>query len=146
MELINRLDHCRQIREGEWIARCPAHEDKSPSLTVRALSDGRTLVHCFAGCGALDVLTAVGMDWTDLFPPDDNYRTLTQRSRRDKTVDELVIEIAVADMNAGKRLSEADKQRARQAMLRVDTRQPSPDPDNMERNAMAVAKRYADVK
>ena len=37
-------------RSGEgWVCRCPAHQDKAPSLSLR---DGETalLVHCFAGC------------------------------------------------------------------------------------------------
>jgi DNA primase len=34
---------------SSWMARCPAHEDKSPSLSVRDES-GKVLLHCFAGC------------------------------------------------------------------------------------------------
>lgn len=48
---------------GRWTApggmcRCPAHEDRSPSLSVRP---GRTrlLLHCFAGCSAREVLSAL---------------------------------------------------------------------------------------
>jgi DNA primase len=43
-------------REGAgWMARCPAHEDRSPSLAIRE-SDGRVLVHCHAGCKQGDVI------------------------------------------------------------------------------------------
>jgi len=35
---------------GRWQARCPAHQHRSPSLSIRAGSDGRVLLHCFAGC------------------------------------------------------------------------------------------------
>jgi hypothetical protein len=55
-------------RAGSWIARCPAHEDRSPSLTVKELDDGRILVHCFAECGTDAVLGALGLEMTDLFP------------------------------------------------------------------------------
>ena len=48
---------------GRWSAkggmcRCPAHDDRTPSLSVRP---GRTrlLLHCFAGCDTTDVLRAL---------------------------------------------------------------------------------------
>ena len=46
-------------REGSgWKARCPAHEDGTPSLSI-AQADGRVLVHCFAGCGQERVLAVL---------------------------------------------------------------------------------------
>jgi hypothetical protein len=47
------------------MARCPAHDDRDPSLSV-ALKGGRVLVHCFAGCAPEAVLEAVGLTWRDL--------------------------------------------------------------------------------
>jgi len=71
--LISRLDKVKG-RNGSWTARCPAHEDKGPSLAVRENEDGRILLHCFAGCETANVLGAIGMDMTDLFPPDEKRR------------------------------------------------------------------------
>lgn len=42
-----------------WTARCPAHDDKSPSLSISADWDGRPLVHCHAGCDQKVVWNAV---------------------------------------------------------------------------------------
>lgn len=42
-----------------WMARCPAHDDHTPSLSVRDGKNGRVLVHCFAGCDQRDVITAL---------------------------------------------------------------------------------------
>lgn len=67
--LLARLEFVRKRGADQWSARCPAHDDKGPSLSVRALPDGRTLLHCFAGCGADEVLGAVGLEMTELFPP-----------------------------------------------------------------------------
>lgn len=67
--LLSRLEGVRPCGQGKWTARCPAHEDRTPSLSVRETSDGRVLVHCFAGCGAAAVVAAVGLDLKDLFPP-----------------------------------------------------------------------------
>lgn len=66
--LLSRLDKVRQTGPGRWVACCPAHEDKRPSLTVRDRDDGGTLVHCFAGCTAHEVVSAVGLSLSDLFP------------------------------------------------------------------------------
>lgn len=66
-ELLSRLDGVRG-RNGAWSARCPAHADRSPSLSVKALEDGRILMHCFGGCGTDAVLGALGLAMTDLFP------------------------------------------------------------------------------
>ncbi|MCW5976937.1 MAG: hypothetical protein KIT09_02615 [Bryobacteraceae bacterium] len=41
-----------------WSARCPAHDDRSPSLTL-AERDGRLLVHCFGGCAQAAVIEAL---------------------------------------------------------------------------------------
>jgi phage/plasmid primase-like uncharacterized protein len=42
-----------------WVARCPAHDDRTPSLSLADGHDGRLLVKCWAGCSAHDVLSAL---------------------------------------------------------------------------------------
>ncbi|HJE71680.1 AAA family ATPase [Pseudomonas oryzihabitans] len=65
--VLSRLE--RPKKSGKhWIACCPAHEDRSPSLSVSESDDGKALVHCFAGCETRDVLGAIGLDLKDLFP------------------------------------------------------------------------------
>jgi hypothetical protein len=54
----------------EWKACCPAHEDSSPSLTIRQ-KDGVIVLKCHAGCKQLDVLHALELEWKDLFIGDD---------------------------------------------------------------------------
>ena len=66
--ILERLDRLKPTGNARWNARCPAHDDHGPSLSVRELDDGRILVHCFAGCGAADVLAALGLRFSDLFP------------------------------------------------------------------------------
>lgn len=66
--LLARLEGVRATGSGRWLARCAAHEDRSPSLSIRELSDGRILVYCFAGCEVHDVLASVGLELKDLFP------------------------------------------------------------------------------
>jgi len=49
------------------MARCPAHGDKSPSLSVSVGNGGRVLLHCHAGCKPEDVVRAMGLKMQDLF-------------------------------------------------------------------------------
>ena len=80
--LLSHLGGVRRTGPGRWLARCPAHADRSPSLSIRETSDGRVLVHDFAGCGAIDVLDALGLEWSDLFPPDPAWTPATSISAR----------------------------------------------------------------
>lgn len=56
-ELAEALD-ARPSGDG-WQARCPAHDDRTPSLSIGAGSDGAPLVHCHAGCEQEAVLEAL---------------------------------------------------------------------------------------
>jgi DNA primase len=66
--LLSKLDKARRTGKDSHIACCPAHDDKSPSLTIRELDDGRILLHCFGGCDVESVLSSIGMTFDDLFP------------------------------------------------------------------------------
>ena len=46
-------------RRGTVMCRCPAHDDRSPSLSVGETRDGRPLVFCFAGCTQQAVIGAL---------------------------------------------------------------------------------------
>jgi putative DNA primase/helicase len=52
-------------RTGEgWMARCPSHPDRQPSLSIRDADDGKVLVHCHAGCDkkrVIETLRARGL-------------------------------------------------------------------------------------
>jgi putative DNA primase/helicase len=56
-------------RQGDsWRARCPAHADNRPSLSLRLGPDDRLLLHCHAGCAPEAILSAVGLTWADVMP------------------------------------------------------------------------------
>ena len=42
-----------------WMARCPAHDDSTPSLAIAETKDGKTLVRCHAGCNQRTVIEAL---------------------------------------------------------------------------------------
>lgn len=56
-ELLDRLGV--DPGRGRGVTRCPAHEDRGPSLSWRLATDGRALLHCFAGCTFAEILAAV---------------------------------------------------------------------------------------
>ena len=66
--LISRLDKVKRTGDGRYVACCPAHEDKRPSMTIRELPDGRILMHCFSGCDTESILSAIGLEFSVLFP------------------------------------------------------------------------------
>ena len=53
-------EHAKKCAGG-WVDRCPAHDDKSPSLSVCETSDGKLLLHCFAGCSFEEIIKAAGL-------------------------------------------------------------------------------------
>lgn len=68
-KLLPHLDATKRTGPGRWIARCPAHDDRTPSLSMKEVEDGRLLLRCWAGCSAADVVAALGLNLSDLFPP-----------------------------------------------------------------------------
>lgn len=120
-KLLERLEMVRKTGTGKWIARCPAHDDGTPSLSVTEIEGGnRLLIHCHGGCGALDVLQKIGLDWSALYPDDqESYRPLWRSNTEQKAIDDMIVAIAQAKRDKGERLNEVDKQALIQAKIRA---------------------------
>lgn len=74
MRLDNLLPRLEKVRRcgDQWQARCPAHDDKEPSLTLREANDGKILLYCHAGCTPEAVCSALGITLKDLMPEQRN--------------------------------------------------------------------------
>ena len=59
-EIANRLEKPQRTKDG-WLARCPAHPDKSPSLSIKDGDKGFPLYYCYAGCGYEEIEAALGI-------------------------------------------------------------------------------------
>lgn len=72
-DLLDRLQHVRRSGPGKWRAQCPVHGGMNKqSLAIKEKDDGSVLLHCFSHeCSAADIVAAVGLELTDLFPPRD---------------------------------------------------------------------------
>ena len=79
-DVLDRLEKVTGSK-GKWIACCPAHQDKSPSLAVTE-TDDRVLVHCFSGCDTQDVTAAIGLNLADLFYNKLAGAEITERKRQ----------------------------------------------------------------
>jgi putative DNA primase/helicase len=63
-----------------WTVRCPAHDDRHPSLSIREASDGKLLVCCHAGCGQAEVIHALRD--RGLWATNDRYQSKIIRLQR----------------------------------------------------------------
>ncbi|MCK6371295.1 MAG: DNA primase [Gammaproteobacteria bacterium] len=127
--LLARLDRVRPAGDGRWMARCPAHEDRGPSLSIRELDDGRLLVHDFGGCAAADVLAAVGLEFSDLYPdrPKDhraagvrpNHWHAAREALASLAPDALLVAIAAETLAGGVPLTRPDRDRLTKASGRI---------------------------
>lgn len=68
-DLVANLSGVRGSGTKGYSARCPAHDDKSPSLSLRYGNTGGIILHCHAGCSHEAVLAALGITDRDLAPP-----------------------------------------------------------------------------
>ena len=71
--------HARSAGRNRWLARCPAHDDRSPSLVITQ-GDRGILVRCWShGCTPAQIVAALGLSLKDLF--DDHGATPAQRQQ-----------------------------------------------------------------
>ena len=128
-DLLTRLSNVKQTGAGKWVACCPAHEDRSPSLSIRQ-ADDKILIYCFAGCDVDDVVGSVGMSLSDLMPESVGHNhqptpTVLTASTKAELFDVMVGETAIFMVAArqiamGVPLSEVDTNRIRLAESRLD--------------------------
>jgi len=126
--VLSRLDKVRQRQHGQWSARCPSHDDKSPSLSIRETPEGAVLLHCFGGCAVDEIVGALGLEMSDLFQPSDRPASSPRRIARVLTagqaleilgMESMICALVANDASAGRAISHADAQRAMQAAGRI---------------------------
>lgn len=125
--LLQRLERVKQTGSGNWIARCPAHDDKNPSMTIREVDDGRVLIHCFTGCTPQEILGAVGLDFDALFPDkpiEDRVKPIRRPFPAADVLEclaseALIVQLCAGDIARGEPLSDTDVARVRLAGERI---------------------------
>jgi hypothetical protein len=125
--LLSRLTKVKG-RAGNYTACCPAHEDKTPSMAIKE-RDGKIILHCFAGCPVENIVGAVGMDMTDLFPPNEpRYDKPAPKVRFFATdllkvlrLEAQIVAVCAYDMSKGKALPKPDLDRLQLAYERINS-------------------------
>jgi hypothetical protein len=124
--LLSRLENVKRTGTGRWIARCPAHEDRRASLSIRELNTGIILLHDFASCSVNEVLAAIGLEMSALFP--ERELSYSKRERRPfnaadvlrcTAFEALVVATAAANIAGGVVLTPADLERLKVASARL---------------------------
>ena len=113
----NVLAHMECVHKtgaDKWICRCPAHNDKSPSLSIR-LTPERILLYCFAGCTTEAIITASGLTWGDICGDDPDRQAWVRATAKplpSPNIDDvyrMIVLVAEDDMAVGKSLSIPDR-------------------------------------
>lgn len=125
-ELLSQLNGVKRTGQGKWVAKCPAHDDRSPSLSIRELDDGRILLHDFAGCSIEEVLSSIGLSFSDLMPESINksrrreHRPFTAMDAlRCISFEALLVGAAACRLANGEVLQIQDKERLLLATARI---------------------------
>lgn len=117
-KFLSRVEGVKQTGPGRWIFRVPTRKDKRPSGSARELEDGRLLIHDFAGDSVPEIIAAIGLEMSDLFP--EKITATKQGERRPfPAIDALrcvafeclVVAAAAAAMATGQPLSSVDRER-----------------------------------
>lgn len=124
--LLNQLTKVKPNGRGQYIACCPSHDDKHPSLAIRQTDDGKILLKCFGGCSAYEIVSAVGLSLTDLFPPrESNHSTPIKNPFPASSVlrciqsETLIVVTAACNIANGAVLLDQDRQRLVIAASRI---------------------------
>ena len=117
--LLNRLKRVKKTGQGRWLASSPTREDKTPSLSIRETPDGTILLHDFGGSTPSEILDAIGLELSDLFPPKTDAHSVKPTRQgvnpydaiRATAADALVVLVAARMTINGEQLAESDMER-----------------------------------
>lgn len=126
--LLSCLDRVKRTGPSTWLASCPTREDKHPSMTIRELDDGRVLVHDFGGDSPAEILAAIGLTFSDLYPPRATAHHVKGERRPFPAADCLravgfeatLVALAGAAIIAGEPITQFDKDRLLIAVGRIN--------------------------
>ena len=132
--LLDRLDGVHVVSQGRWRARCPAHMSGNREvLSIGEASDGTVLIKCFAGCAVTDIVRAVELELSDLFPrlawrAHGHHQRPKRRPRVDwpalimaAELDIVMLKLMLADIEQGSTLWPHDRAAASAAATRLYT-------------------------
>lgn len=125
-KVVAALKKCKEIKPARNMSRtfqacCPAHEDKDPSLAISLTHDDRVILHCWAGCGGAEIVSAMNLDWSYFMPERIDTRIESVFGPRIKPKikeSDYILAIAKDIRKKGGRLTAEEKQKELQAYLK----------------------------
>lgn len=125
--LISRLNKVRKNGTGQFMAQCPCHADKTASLAIKDMNDGRILINCFAGCDTYSILRSVGLDWQDVLPESSagEHKPVNQIIYASEALqlirfESQIVLVAAYDLKKNKQLTTEEMERLELAMQRIN--------------------------
>ena len=122
-QLLSRLHGVKQTAPNKWLAKCPSHDDRSPSLAIKLADDDKILIHCFGGCSVSDVVGSIGLELSNLFPAKPGHGTPAKKPRFNASElirlcvqESMILVIAIGDCLSGKPIGDDDKARVERAI------------------------------
>jgi len=122
-DILCQLEKIKRTGDGKWLACCPAHNDRSPSLAIKQTDDGKILIHCFAGCSVDEIVCALGLELSDLMPDNPTYKKGSSPPKFNKyelfdrvVFESMILYIAMQQIFNNNPLSAEDQQRVHKAM------------------------------
>ncbi|MDN8615485.1 DNA primase [Variovorax ginsengisoli] len=128
-KVLSRASGVRKAGPDRWMFKSPNRDDRTASVSMRELPDGKILLHDFGGDDLESLLCGLGLETHDLFP---EPLTVTERPRRRSlisTTDALrilasesnLVAIAAANLAHGVSLTDEDRARLLTAAGRIQT-------------------------
>ncbi len=125
--LLSKLEKVKPSGSCKWLACCPSHDDKSPSLAIKLSDDEKVLIHCFAGCEPREILSAIGLTMSDLFPDSTKYQKGSKPPKFNKyelfdliEFEAIILSLAIRQLLEGYELSDQDLTRVISAESTID--------------------------
>jgi hypothetical protein len=81
-DFLSRLQKVKKTGPNNWLACCPAHDDKNPSLTVATGDNGGIVVKCFPGCSFEEIISSLGLQAHELMPERPEGREFVRGMKR----------------------------------------------------------------
>ena len=124
-KILERLQKVKQTKPNQWVACCPAHNDKHPSLAIKHCDNGKILIKCWSGCGIDDIVGAIGLELSDLFPEGTHYKKQEREHFSAETIlkalhkESIIMRMLASDIKNGVQLGEQEIKRAEQAENKI---------------------------
>ena len=122
-KLLPLLNKVHLLKPSQWVACCPAHDDRNPSLKITEAGDGTLLLKCWAGCPAAQIVAAIGLDMRDLFPDGGQRSSRQGPSRAAVEHERYIVAIGLSLQARGEKLPKSDLDRLEMARRRLAQRE-----------------------